>query len=88
MIKLINSLKKSVRPQPFLLQQRTLFSVGGPSKPPGGNKNTLGDGGDGYESDGEEGKKEFESDRKFSNFILFGGALAMVILLMGSNVQQ
>ena len=48
----------------------------------------MGDGGDGYESDGEEGKKEFESDRKFSNFVLFGGALAMIILLMGSNVQQ
>jgi hypothetical protein len=47
----------------------------------------LGDSGDGYES-GEEGKKEFESDKRFSNFVLFGGALAMVTLLMASNVQQ
>lgn len=88
MIKLISSIRKSVRSQPLMGQQRAFFSVGGPSKPPGGNKNTLGDGGDGYESDGEEGKKEFESDRKFSNFVLFGGALAMIILMMGSNVQQ
>jgi hypothetical protein len=56
----------------------------GPQRP---GKQTLGDGGDDYESDGEEGKREFESDKRFSNFVLFGGALAMVILLMASNVQ-
>jgi len=43
---------------------------------------------DGYASDGEDGKKQFESDKRFSNFVLFGGALAMITLLMTSNVKQ
>jgi len=42
-----------------------------------------------FESDDEgEGKDEFESERRFSNFVLFSGSLALVILLMASNVQQ
>lgn len=66
---------------------RMLSSQGGPPRP-GGQRTGFEKEGDGYESEGEEGKKEFESDKRFSNFVLFGGALAMVILLMASNVQQ
>lgn len=41
---------------------------------------------DGYVSD-EDGK-EHDSDRRFSNFILFSGCLALGGILMASNVMQ
>ena len=50
---------------------------GGPGK---GNSNTDG----GYTTE-EEGAT-FESDRKFSNYVLFIGAFALVALFMVSNV--
>ena len=40
---------------------------------------------DGYVSDEEGG--EFDSDRRFSNFILFAGVLALGGILMASNVM-
>ena len=41
---------------------------------------------DKYVSD-EEGA-EFDSDRRFSNYVLFAGALALGAVLMVSNVNQ
>jgi len=41
---------------------------------------------DGYVSD-EEGQS-FDSDRRFSNFVLFGGVLALGAALMASNVRH
>ena len=66
-----------------ILQQATRqFSTpGGP--PPGGSQNNN-NGNDGYVSDEEGG--DFDSDRRFSNFILFGGFLALGGILMASNV--
>ena len=49
----------------------------------GGNQN---DPNDGYVSD-EEGQS-FDSDRRFSNFVLFGGVLALGAALMASNVRH
>ena len=40
----------------------------------------------GYVSD--EDSREFESDRRFSNFILFTGCLVLGGILMASNVMQ
>jgi hypothetical protein len=61
----------------------------GPSGPggPGGS----GPGGPDQKDDGkfasdDEGA-DFESDRRFSNFVLFAGALTMSCLLMASNVM-
>ena len=36
----------------------------------------------------EEEGASFESDRKFSNFILFSGAFALAVLFMVSNVMH
>lgn len=53
--------------------------------PPGGPGQKGGDGDrEGYTTE-EEGAS-FESDKKFSNFILFTGAFALAILFMVSNV--
>lgn len=49
---------------------------GGAGGPPGGN--------DGYET--EEDGKTFESDRRFSNFIMFLGSFSMIIIFAISNV--
>jgi hypothetical protein len=38
-------------------------------------------------SDDEDGDK-FDSDRRFSNFVLFGGTLALGIIFMASSVKQ
>lgn len=59
--------------------------MGGPGSggPGGPNKN---DSSGGYTTD-EDGTN-FESDRRFSNFILFTGAFALVILFMASNVMH
>ena len=61
--------------------QRMQFS--GPGGQPGGQP---GGDEDGYGSDGE--KKEFESDRRFSHFVLFVGALALGGAFMYSNVMS
>jgi hypothetical protein len=55
--------------------------------PPSGGGPTPGPGGEdkgGYTTE-EEGAS-FESDKKFSNFVLFTGAFALAILFMVSNV--
>ena len=52
------------------------------SKPNGPNSDVD----DKYVSD-EEGA-DFESDRRFSNFVLFAGALTLGAILMVSNVTQ
>ena len=36
----------------------------------------------------DEDGNNFDSDRRFSNFILFAGILSLGALLMASNVQQ
>lgn len=54
---------------------------GGGGPPSGG---PPGNGQDGYTTE-EEGAS-FESDRKFSNYILFAGSFALVVLFMVSNV--
>ena len=53
------------------------------NRPPGG-----GGGGDqdGYVSDEESG--DFDSDRRFSNFVLFAGILSLAGILAASNVMQ
>jgi hypothetical protein len=51
---------------------------------PGGKGPGSGDGG--YTTD-EEGAS-FDSDRRFSNFILFTGSFALVILFLESNVMH
>ena len=53
-----------------------------PNKKQGDSKSEEG----GFTSD-EEGQS-FDSDRKFSNFVLFTGVLALGILFMVSNVLQ
>ena len=53
-----------------------------PSGPPKGGPS--GNGQDGYMTE-EEGAS-FESDRRFSNYILFAGSFALVVLFMVSNV--
>jgi protein SCO1 len=53
--------------------------AGGPGGPEGGP-----DGG--YSTD-EEGK-EFESDRRFSNYIMFIGSFTMMVIFMMANVVQ
>lgn len=52
----------------------------------GGKGNGDFDNDTGYVSD-EDGK-EHESDRRFSNFILFAGCLGLGGILMASNVMQ
>ena len=52
--------------------------------PPGGNRG--GPSNEGYSTD-EEGK-EFESDRRFSNYIMFIGSFTMVCIFMIANVVQ
>jgi hypothetical protein len=52
--------------------------------PPRGGPGPKSEGDAGYTTE-EEGAS-FESDRKFSNFILFSGAIALGILFMVSNV--
>jgi len=57
-------------------------------KGPGGDQNEGGQSGgnnDGYISDEEGGN--FESDKKFNNYILFGGAMALAMCLLASNVM-
>lgn len=56
---------------------------GGPSDNTGGARK---DSGAGYTTD-EDGSS-FESDKRFSNFILFAGALALAIIFMASNVMH
>lgn len=51
------------------------------SKREGGGQDDITDK---YVSDEE--KDDFDSDRRFSNFILFAGTLALAALLMFSNV--
>lgn len=51
--------------------------------PPGGGSGGP-DNNDGYET--EEDGKTFESDRRFSNFIMFLGSFSMVIIFAISNV--
>ena len=41
---------------------------------------------DGYQSDSENDKEQFESDRRFSNFVLSVGAFALAGAFMYSNV--
>ena len=41
---------------------------------------------DGYSTD-EDGKN-FESDRRFSNYIMFLGSFSMVVIFMVANVIQ
>ena len=52
----------------------------------GGGGKGGGDQADGYSTD-EDGK-EFESDRRFSNYILFLGSFSMVVIFMVANVMQ
>jgi len=52
--------------------------------PPGGKGPGSGDGG--YTTD-EEGAS-FDSDRRFSNFILFTGSFALIMLFLASNVMH
>ena len=60
------------------------FSTPSPQEGGGGPENDN----DKYISDGEGGDDQsFDSDRRFSNFVLFGGALALGALLMASNVM-
>jgi len=56
----------------------------GGSGGPGGQGGPTNNGQEGYTTE-EEGAS-FESDRKFSNYILFAGAFALVVLFMASNV--
>lgn len=77
-----------LRKHPFLLSQsqsqyRSFSSNNdnGPFGDKGGSE------AGGYESDGEAKDAEFESDRKFSNFVLFGGALVLGICLLASQVK-
>ena len=62
---------------------------GGPG-PLGNNMGGGAPGGPGGDDKGgytsEEEGSSFESDKKFSNFVLFSGALALGILFMVSNV--
>lgn len=58
---------------------------GGPPKQGGGQFRNEQDTG-GYTTE-EEGAS-FESDKKFSNFILFTGAFTLAILFMVSNVMH
>ena len=58
------------------------FSMPGGGPPGGGSKNED----DGYVSDDEN--RDFESDRRFSNFVLFAGCLALGAILMASNVKS
>ena len=51
----------------------------------GGPKTNI-DAGGGYTTD-EDGAS-FDSDRRFSNFILFTGAFALAILFMASSVMH
>lgn len=44
--------------------------------------------GGGYGSDDENNKEEFESDKRFSNFVLFVGAMALGGAFMYSNVMS
>lgn len=53
---------------------------GGPNKGPGGEDQG------GYTTD-EDGAS-FDSDRRFSNFILFTGAFTLAMLFMASNVMH
>jgi len=64
------------KPQPI-----RLFS----STPPKGGPQ-RGSSTGGYVSDDDD--QQFESDRRFSNFILFTGAFALGVLFMASNVMQ
>jgi len=57
--------------------QLRCFSQGGPPQNPN-------DGG--YSS--EEDNKEFASDRRFSNYVMFLGSFSMVVIFMVSNVIQ
>jgi len=36
----------------------------------------------------DEDYDKFESDRRFSNFVLFGGALSLAMIFMASSVMQ
>jgi len=51
-----------------------------------GGDNDNDDDRSGYVSD-EDGR-EFDSDRRFSNFVLFSGCLALMGILMAANVMQ
>ena len=42
---------------------------------------------EGYSSD-EEGKKVFESDRRFSNYMMFIGSFSMILIFMMANAMQ
>ena len=86
---LSNLLKRSLLRSKPIPKQRLLvkpiqaryFSSG---RPPfqGGNNDQA----DGYSTD-EDGKN-FESDRRFSNYIMFLGAFSMVTIFMIANVVQ
>ena len=57
--------------------QQRMFSKEGRPPPPRGD--------DKYVSEDE--RDEFESDRRFSNFVLFSGTLALGVLFMMSSVM-
>jgi len=63
-----------------------MFNTGGmPPRPGGGGKSNIGGGDmDGYST--EEDTKEFDKDRRFSNYIMFLGAFSMGIIFLASNV--
>jgi protein SCO1/2 len=66
-----------------------LFSNGQPPFQPrgsGGSGKPSGPDQGGYTTE-EEGAS-FESDRKFSNYILFAGSFALAVLFMAANVMH
>lgn len=59
---------------------------GGPGGPPQGGGGPGGGNDGGYSTD-EDGQS-FDSDRRFSNYLMFLASFAMVIIFMIANVVQ
>ena len=74
--------------QPGVMSSR--LSMRGFSAPPGGGGPP---GGDGEKDEGmyvsdDESADKFDSDRRFSNFVLFAGSLSLFMIFMASSVKQ
>ena len=93
---LINGTKMNARPLPihyWSTNNLRTFSTGPPTGgrgPPGGGSDRQGSIGggdaDGYST--EEDSKEFDNERRFSNYIMFLGSFSMAVIFLASNVVQ